>query len=249
MDPQHINSVIQIFTEFTFSDQSFDIAVGGGNGAHVHAQRLRAAQRLYLPFLQRALAVLREANQGATPRTAGVLQSIATAHLALDLAPEGIRVNAVCPGQIMTDLERWRFGLEAQFFESSVEAREAAALALVVRQLLLAEAARLGVVAEPETDADGRRETEEEALISTLLLTLAAIPLSRSRPRQGRYAKMLFALGIYAVYFNLLDVARSWVEQGSSRSIWWVPALLAVVVTGMYAPVVAQKWKDRRAQD
>jgi lipopolysaccharide export system permease protein len=85
--------------------------------------------------------------------------------------------------------------------------------------------------------------------ISTLLLTLAAIPLSRSRPRQGRYAKMLVALGIYAVYFNLLDVARSWVEQGSVGIIWWVPALLAVVVAGMYAPVVAQKWKDRRAQD
>jgi lipopolysaccharide export system permease protein len=85
--------------------------------------------------------------------------------------------------------------------------------------------------------------------ISTLLLTLAAIPLSRSRPRQGRYAKTLLALGIYAVYFNLLDVARSWVEQGSIRSIWWVPALLAVAVAGMYAPVVWQKWKDRHAQD
>jgi lipopolysaccharide export system permease protein len=85
--------------------------------------------------------------------------------------------------------------------------------------------------------------------ISTLLLTLAAIPLSRARPRQGRYAKMLLALGIYAVYFNLLDVARSWVEQGSSRSIWWVPVLLAVVVAGLYAPVAAQKWKDRHAQD
>jgi lipopolysaccharide export system permease protein len=85
--------------------------------------------------------------------------------------------------------------------------------------------------------------------ISTLLLTLAAIPLSRARPRQGRYAKMLLALAIYAVYFNLLDVARSWVEQGSIRSIWWVPCLLAVAVAGLYAPVVTQKWKDRRAQD
>ena len=85
--------------------------------------------------------------------------------------------------------------------------------------------------------------------ISTLLLTLVAIPLSRARPRQGRYAKMLLALGIYAVYFNLLDVARSWVEQASSRSIWWVPALLAVAVAVMYAPVVTRKWKDRRAQD
>jgi hypothetical protein len=39
------------------------------------------------------------------------------------------------------------------------------------------------------------------------------------------------------------------VEQGSIRSIWWVPALLAVAVAGMYAPVFWQKWKDRHAQD
>jgi NAD(P)-dependent dehydrogenase (short-subunit alcohol dehydrogenase family) len=36
----------------------------------------------------------------------------------------GIRVNAVCPGQIRTDLEKWRFGLEAKFFATTVEARE-----------------------------------------------------------------------------------------------------------------------------
>jgi len=71
---------------------------------------------------------------------------------------------------------------------------------------------------------------------STLLLALLAIPLSRSRPRQGRYARMLLALVIYAVYFNLLDVGRTWVEQGSSVGIWWVPGLLAVLVFSLYVP-------------
>ncbi len=85
--------------------------------------------------------------------------------------------------------------------------------------------------------------------VSALLLALAAIPLSRSRPRQGRYAKMLLALGIYAVYFNLLDVSRSWVEQGSSTYIWWVPGLLSLVVAGLYAPAVVKMQKDKRAQD
>lgn len=84
--------------------------------------------------------------------------------------------------------------------------------------------------------------------VSALLLTLAAIPLSRSRPRQGRYAKMLAAVTLYAVYFNLLDVARSWVEQGSSTYIWWVPGLLSAAVAGMYLPVMYKKRKDRRAQ-
>ena len=85
--------------------------------------------------------------------------------------------------------------------------------------------------------------------VSALLLALAAIPLSRSRPRQGRYAKMLLALGIYAVYFNLLDVSRSWVEQGQADYIWWVPGLLSLVVAGLYLPVTLKKRKDRRAQD
>lgn len=85
--------------------------------------------------------------------------------------------------------------------------------------------------------------------VSALLLTLAAIPLSRSRPRQGRYAKILLAVAVYAIYFNLLDVARSWVEQGSSDYIWWVPGLLSAVVVGMYLPVMVRKRKDRRAQD
>lgn len=85
--------------------------------------------------------------------------------------------------------------------------------------------------------------------VSMLLLALAAIPLSRSRPRQGRYAKMLVALVIYAVYFNLLDVSRSWVEQGSSTHIWWVPGLLALLVAALYIPVILRKQKDRRAQD
>jgi NAD(P)-dependent dehydrogenase (short-subunit alcohol dehydrogenase family) len=45
--------------------------------------------------------------------------------MARELAPAGIRVNAICPGQIRTDLEKWRFELEARFFGSTAEEREA----------------------------------------------------------------------------------------------------------------------------
>jgi len=71
---------------------------------------------------------------------------------------------------------------------------------------------------------------------SALLLALLAIPLSRSRPRQGRYARIMGALVIYAVYFNLLDVSRTWVEQGTAVSIWWAPGLLAALVLVLYLP-------------
>jgi len=69
-----------------------------------------------------------------------------------------------------------------------------------------------------------------------LLLALLAIPLSRSRPRQGRYARILGAMIIYAVYFNLLDVSRTWVEQGTASTIWWAPGALAALVALLYFP-------------
>ena len=49
------------------------------------------------------------------------------------------------------------------------ESLKAAARALVVRELLLQEARRLEIEAEPLSDSDGRRETTEEAAIRALV--------------------------------------------------------------------------------
>jgi peptidyl-prolyl cis-trans isomerase C len=53
---------------------------------------------------------------------------------------------------------------------------QSAARALVLRELLLQEARRVGVEAEAAVDAQGRRETEDEALIRTLAEREVTVP-------------------------------------------------------------------------
>ena len=60
------------------------------------------------------------------------------------------------------------------------------------------------------------------------MLTLLAVPLSRSAPRQGRYTGLIAGVLVYLIYVNLLSVARIWVENGEideRLGIWWVHAL------------------------
>lgn len=63
--------------------------------------------------------------------------------MAKEVAGMGIRVNAICPGQIMTDLQRWRFGLEAQVYGTTPEARQAA----------MCETIPMGRIGDPEEAA------------------------------------------------------------------------------------------------
>ncbi|HXF86976.1 MAG TPA: peptidylprolyl isomerase [Xanthobacteraceae bacterium] len=87
--------------------------------------------------------------------------------------PKGrdIRVNGV-------PIPRAAISAEAQHHpaRTPIEAWNQAAQALIVRELLLQEARRLGVCAEPASDAQGRRETDEEALIRALLEREIATP-------------------------------------------------------------------------
>jgi len=57
-----------------------------------------------------------------------------------------------------------------------LEAWQSAAQALIVRELLAQRARHLGLTAEPEADASGRRETEEEALTRALIAQEVKVP-------------------------------------------------------------------------
>lgn len=57
-----------------------------------------------------------------------------------------------------------------------IEAWQAAARALVIRELLLQEARRIGLEPAPRSDDEGRRETDEEALVRQLVAAEVSVP-------------------------------------------------------------------------
>jgi lipopolysaccharide export system permease protein len=66
--------------------------------------------------------------------------------------------------------------------------------------------------------------------LSTILLALLGIPLSRTTPRKGKYSKVAVALLIYAFYYGLSTMAKILVIQKSIPTmpgIWWVQVFLA----------------------
>jgi lipopolysaccharide export system permease protein len=70
------------------------------------------------------------------------------------------------------------------------------------------------------------------APISLFVLMLLAVPLSRSRPREGRYARLGLGILIYITYANLLSIARVWVEREQVPQwvgLWWVHIGLGLV--------------------
>jgi peptidyl-prolyl cis-trans isomerase C len=69
------------------------------------------------------------------------------------------------------------------------EARAAAVQALAVRELLVQEARRVGLVAQPRDDGEGRRETEEEALVRQLVEREVTVPEADEAACRGYYER------------------------------------------------------------
>src|SRR6202162_2280063 len=61
--------------------------------------------------------------------------------------------------------------------------------------------------------------------IMALVLALIAVPLSRLRPRQGRYARVGFAIVVHLLYSILLSAVKVWLEKGAlapAIGVWGV---------------------------
>lgn len=97
--------------------------------------------------------------------------SCACAGAAIEPSVDVVSVNGVV-------ISRDAISRETQHHPAATpaEAWREAARALVIRQLLLDEARRLGIEATPAFDAEGRRETDEEALIRRLIESQVKTP-------------------------------------------------------------------------
>lgn len=74
--------------------------------------------------------------------------------------------------------------------------------------------------------------------LSVLLLTGLALPLARTNPRQGRYAGVLPAIGLYLGYMLMLMLGRNALDAGklpSALGLWWAHAGLLVLVLVLIA--------------
>lgn len=87
---------------------------------------------------------------------------------------------------------------------------------------------------------------------AVLVLGIAAVPLGRLAPRQGRLARVPFAVLLFAVYAGLLTSGRTWLERGETPAwmgLWWVhAAVLALSVVLVALPPAAARWRARAAR-
>jgi lipopolysaccharide export system permease protein len=78
------------------------------------------------------------------------------------------------------------------------------------------------------------------APVATILLALLGVPLSRSSPRAGKYAKVPTAVLIFAGYYYFSAITKKWVGQGVIDvfpGIWWAQILLAgLTIFFLYRP-------------
>ncbi len=71
--------------------------------------------------------------------------------------------------------------------------------------------------------------------VSAVVLLILAVPLSRSSPRAGRYGRLVAAVLLFVIYYNLMGVAEVWLKNGvvpPAIGMWWV-ALLPLLLTVM----------------
>ena len=89
------------------------------------------------------------------------------------------------------------------------------------------------------------------AILTCLILTIMAVPLSKTSPRHGRYAKLALALLIFIIYSKWLEVSRAWIIKQTISpyiGLWWVHVVALLLALSLYVrwgPVFRRFWFGR----
>jgi len=73
--------------------------------------------------------------------------------------------------------------------------------------------------------------------VQLLLIALWAPLLARANPREGRYGRIVAAMLIYTVYFNLIGVGESWLSHSvvdTRLGLWWVHGIFLLFGLGLW---------------
>jgi lipopolysaccharide export system permease protein len=85
--------------------------------------------------------------------------------------------------------------------------------------------------------------------LAALLLSLLAVPLSYTSPREGRFGKIAIAILIYIPYANLLVLMRKWIAAGVIPSwvgLWPIHIAVACLIFYLLIKRVGWSWFSRR---
>ncbi len=93
-------------------------------------------------------------------------------------------------------------------------------------------ASTLQLIGSPRQEDIAELQWRLSTPLSTILLAMLGVPLSKSNPRRGKYAKLGVAIVIFAFYYQMFVIAKTWVEKSLVSpliGIWWVPLVLTLL--------------------
>lgn len=94
--------------------------------------------------------------------------------------------------------------------------------------------------ASEDNDAQAELQWRVSLVLLIPIMVLAAIPLARVNPRQGRFGKLIPAILVYMLYLGALLVTRSWISDAPQGQVpvWmhmgWVHLIAALLVALLY---------------
>lgn len=86
--------------------------------------------------------------------------------------------------------------------------------------------------------------------IMTLVLTLLAVPLSRAKPRQGKFSRILPAALVVILYANSLLLFRNWIGDDKVPhwlGMWWCHLAMTLLGLLLLAWPERRRWFMRKA--